>query len=212
MLFCCYSAVTAPRQMRCFAVYRGCLPRAKNARFHGYRLGYLATCWLPFATWAGSGAAWVRLQVSHRCRKNFLLLRPCVGVRPQCKRKPGAVAGCWVVPLWSRYPVPADASGASGFVGQSPEAGETTPTVSGQSGIASVIAPPKPTDTGPGGSGALGARRAQRVNCQRGQLPLVPGGQRKNLDAGLQPPVATTPPGFPARRLSRCGRTSRVQP
>lgn len=143
-----------------------CLPWAKNARFHGYRLGYLATFWLPFATWAGSGAAWVRLQVSHRCRKNFLLLRPCVGVRPQCKRKPGAVAGCWVVPLWSRCPVPADASGASGFVGQSPEAGETTPTVSGQSGIASVIAPPKPTDTGPGGSGALGARRAQRVNCR----------------------------------------------
>jgi len=41
-------------------------------------------------------------------------------------------------PLWSRYPVPADASGASGFVGQSPNAGETAPMVSGQSGSASV--------------------------------------------------------------------------
>ena len=41
-------------------------------------------------------------------------------------------------PLWSRYPVPADASGASGFVGQSPNAGETTPTVSSQGGERSV--------------------------------------------------------------------------
>ncbi|MFD1893357.1 hypothetical protein H0I39_04430 [Ottowia beijingensis] len=47
-------------------------------------------------------------------------------------------------PLWSRYPVPADASGASGFVGQSPNAGETAPTVSGQSDSASV--PPAATD------------------------------------------------------------------
>lgn len=41
-------------------------------------------------------------------------------------------------PLWSRYPVPADASGASGFVGQSPKAGETAPMVSNQSGSDSV--------------------------------------------------------------------------
>lgn len=50
-------------------------------------------------------------------------------------------------PLWSRHPVPADASGASGFVGQSPEAGETTPTVSGQSGATSV--PPPATQAQP---------------------------------------------------------------
>lgn len=35
--------------------------------------------------------------------------------------------------LWSRYPVSADASGASGFADQSPDAGETAPTVSPQS-------------------------------------------------------------------------------
>lgn len=148
VLFCCYSAVTAPRQMRCFAVYRGCLPRAKNARFLGYRRGYQRFGYRPTD----------RLISGHTEQD-----QQSVAI---AKRKPGAVAGCWVVPLWSRCPVPADASGASGFVGQSPEAGETTPTVSGQSGIASVIAPPKPTDTGPGGSGALGARRAQRVNCR----------------------------------------------
>jgi hypothetical protein len=39
-----------------------------------------------------------------------------------------------MVALWSRYPVPVIASGAMGFVDQSPKAGETTPTVSPQSG------------------------------------------------------------------------------
>jgi len=43
-------------------------------------------------------------------------------------------------PLWSRDPVPADASGASGFADQSPDAGETAPTVSDQSG-AQTVAP-----------------------------------------------------------------------
>ena len=42
--------------------------------------------------------------------------------------------------LWSRDPVPAGASGASGFADQSPTAGETAPTVSPQ-GEASSIAP-----------------------------------------------------------------------
>jgi len=51
-------------------------------------------------------------------------------------------------PLWSRYPVPADASGASGFVGQSPKAGETAPTVSNQSGDTSV--PAQDADANPG--------------------------------------------------------------
>lgn len=44
-------------------------------------------------------------------------------------------------PLWSRYPVPADASGASGFVGQSPNAGGTTLMVSSQSGDSSIASP-----------------------------------------------------------------------
>jgi hypothetical protein len=44
-------------------------------------------------------------------------------------------------PLWSRYPVPANASGASGFVGQSPKAGETAPMVKPQGGNASVAQP-----------------------------------------------------------------------
>lgn len=50
-------------------------------------------------------------------------------------------------PLWSRYPVPADASGASGFAGQPPSAGEAAPMVSNQSGNASV--PPAAKDAKP---------------------------------------------------------------
>lgn len=40
--------------------------------------------------------------------------------------------------LWSRDPVSANASGASGFVDQSPNAGETTPTVSPQSDAGNI--------------------------------------------------------------------------
>lgn len=47
--------------------------------------------------------------------------------------------------LWSRYPVPADASGASGFVDQSPKAGETAP-MDGQQSAAVIV--PKPASTG----------------------------------------------------------------
>lgn len=41
-------------------------------------------------------------------------------------------------PLWSRYPVSSDASGASGFAGETPSAGESAPTVSPQSGDQSL--------------------------------------------------------------------------
>ena len=75
-------------------------------------------------------------------------------------------------PLWSRYPVPADASGASGFVGQSPEAGETTPTVSGQSGKPSlpqaekIAKPPSKTPAKIEDSGEVleGARKPENDN------------------------------------------------
>lgn len=45
--------------------------------------------------------------------------------------------------LWSRYPVSADTSGAPGFADQSPDAGETAPTVSPQSGSSVAQTEPK---------------------------------------------------------------------
>ena len=41
--------------------------------------------------------------------------------------------------LWNKYPVQDNASGALGFAGQSPKAGETTPTVSPQSGTSVFV-------------------------------------------------------------------------